>query len=72
MLECGPFVGLPLSTNILFLNGHTGHLPQPDTRLDVSKLQAQVFPQDGHPGSPLTRSRLRVQLEKRKDIYEIM
>lgn len=57
-------INLPLCAHILLLNGHTGHFAQPDAHLDVSELQAQVLPQDGHPGSPLARPRLREQLEQ--------
>ena len=60
---CPLFLHLPLSTHVLLLNRHTGHLAQPDAHLNVSEVQTQVLPQDGHPGSPLARPRLREQLE---------
>lgn len=52
-------LNLPFGTHVLVFNGNTGHLPQFDARLDVSELQTQVFPPDGHPGSALSRPRLR-------------
>lgn len=57
---------LPLCTHILLLNRHTGHLAQPHTHLDVSKLQTQVLPKDGHPGSALARPCFREQLQRTK------
>lgn len=64
---CPPFHDLPLCAHILLLNWHTGHLSQPDAHLDVSELQTKVFPQDGHSGPPLARTRLREQLDQQED-----
>lgn len=57
------FLDLPLGAHVLLLNRHTRHLAQPDTHLDISKLQPQVLPKNGHPGSPLARTCLREQLD---------
>lgn len=64
---CPLFLNLPLCTHILLLNRHTRHLAQPDAYLDVSELQTKVLPQNGHPGSPLARPRLREQLDQQDD-----
>lgn len=60
------FLPLPLCAHILVLNRHTGHLAQPDAHLDVLEQQAQVFTQNGDPGSPLARPSLREQLKQRE------
>lgn len=54
----------PLCADVLLLDWHAGHLPQPHPHLDVSELQAQVLPQDGDSGSSLPRTRLWEQLEE--------
>lgn len=54
----------PLCADVLLLDRHAGHLPQPDPHLDVPELQAQVLPQDGDSGSPLPWARLWEQLDE--------
>lgn len=66
VLVCIQFRGVPLRAHVLLLNGHAGHLAQSDAHLDVSELQTKVLPQDGHPGSPLARPRLREQLDQQE------
>lgn len=57
----------PLCADVLLLDRHAGHLPQPHPHLDVPELQAQVLPQNGDSGSPLTRTRLREQLREEEE-----